>query len=382
MTQSLQNPDRGRVVALKSTAQLMTLKPGLFCVFYAAGQGIGVANGLPGVRLSPAPGTSGDAVTITTMTPDGWLGATDGGALVRVVGTAAQILVTSYDMADATREMPRLQVVQIGGVQAAGAAEAGQANGEAGVNPRAGSAARTPAAQARASQAQGRQAVRGPDASPVSGAPVSEAAAAPQGQFEVAAHIQRRGDVGVRLGEWMGVRGSQAWIEGFGIAPIDSVPVEDIEYQAVLGKNWLSPWVQGGQYCGSRGMALPILGLRVRLKGAAEKAYDLSVSATFTDGSAVGPVGADQTLEAESLAPLEAFLVEFRPRSAPSARAGAKAAPASSSGKRTATKPVAPPPSAPAVAAGKTAKKADPVRKKAAPPETVPLAPRRKPAKV
>ena len=51
-----------------------------------------------------------------------------------------------------------------------------------------------------------------------------------------------------------------------GIAP------EDIEYQAVLGRNWLSPWVEGGKFCGSRGMALPLLGLKVRLKGAAAKA--------------------------------------------------------------------------------------------------------------
>jgi hypothetical protein len=31
----------------------------------------------------------------------------------------------------------------------------------------------------------------------------------------------------------------------------------DIEYQAVLGRGWLSPWIEGGKFCGSRGMALP-----------------------------------------------------------------------------------------------------------------------------
>ena len=69
------------------------------------------------------------------------------------------------------------------------------------------------------------------------------------------------------LGDWLGEKGSKRWIEGFGIAPTKLLEPKDLEYQAVLGKGWLSPWVEGGQFCGSRGMALPILGLRLRLRG-------------------------------------------------------------------------------------------------------------------
>ena len=116
------------------------------------------------------------------------------------------------------------------------------------------------------------------------------------------AHIQRMGDVGCKLGEWLGVKGSRQWVEGFGMAPANGIALEDIEYQAVLGRNWLSPWVEGGKFCGSRGMALPLLGLKVRLKGAAAKAFECSYSATFVDGSAVGPVNGGETCEAESLA--------------------------------------------------------------------------------
>ncbi len=112
----------------------------------------------------------------------------------------------------------------------------------------------------------------------------------------------------------MGEPGSQSWIEGFAIAPNRLVELQDIEYQAVLGKGWLSPWSEGGQYCGSRGMALPILGLRVRLKGRAATTHTLRVSASFTDGSRVGPLADTETAEAESLAPLEAFRIEILPQ--------------------------------------------------------------------
>jgi len=130
------------------------------------------------------------------------------------------------------------------------------------------------------------------------------------------AHVQRMGDVTCDLGDWLGVKGSRQWVEGFGIAPNNGIALTDIEYQAVLGRNWLSPWVEGGKYCGSRGMALPLLGLKVRLKGEAAKAYDCSYSGTFVDGSAVGPVSDGESCEAESLAALEAFQVVIRPRTA------------------------------------------------------------------
>jgi hypothetical protein len=128
------------------------------------------------------------------------------------------------------------------------------------------------------------------------------------------AHIQRMGDVGCSLGEWLGLKGSRQWVEGFGLAPLDGIPPEDLEYQAVLGRNWLSPWVEAGKFCGSRGMALPLLGLKVRVKGAAARNFECSYSATFVDGSAVGPVSGGDTCQAESLAALEAFQIMIHPR--------------------------------------------------------------------
>jgi hypothetical protein len=134
----------------------------------------------------------------------------------------------------------------------------------------------------------------------------------PPETLEVAAHIQLRGDVLARLGDWIGEPGSRHWIEGFAIAPHGDVHPDEIEYQAVLGRGWLSPWAEGGQFCGSRGMALPILGLRVRLRGAALATHTIELNASFTDGTILGPVGPGDPCEAPSLAPLEAFQVVLR----------------------------------------------------------------------
>ena len=130
------------------------------------------------------------------------------------------------------------------------------------------------------------------------------------------AHVQRAGDMPGKIGDWVGTRGSRQWIEGFSLTPRDGIKPTDIEYQAVLGRGWLSPWIEGGKFCGSRGMALPLLGLKVRLKGDAAKTHECSYSATFVDGSSVGPVPAGETCEAESLAALEAFQVVIRRRAA------------------------------------------------------------------
>jgi hypothetical protein len=284
---------------LRVTAHLMTLEPGLFCIVQTpAVRRPEDASGLPGVRISlpPSPGARAQSVAITSFRPDGYLNGAADAALVRVTDGPAQILVTIYQAAAGTDTAPRLQVLRLADDGVPGRAAAGTAL-------------------------------------PASAAPAGGAAAAGPGQQtllpDVVAHVQLRGDIGAGLGEWIGDRGSKRWVEGFAIAP-QSGPVspKDIEYQAVLGRGWLSPWVEGGQLCGSRGMALPILGLRLRLRGEAAERFDCEYSATFTDGSAVGPMPAGESCEAESLAPIEAFQVVVRPR----AKAGATTARATRGG--------------------------------------------------
>jgi hypothetical protein len=267
---------QNRVAELKVSGHLMTLDTGLFCVFQVPGLPTpNDRSGLPGVRISMPPNSTGrpDTVSISTFRDDGWLESQDAAALIRVAKGPAQVLVTVYQAPTAPPESaPRLQVMRLG--------------------PEHGVGARTSAPMVGAAA---RQAVAPDDA-------------------DVMAHIQRSGDTLGKIGEWLGNRGSGLWIEGFSLAPHDDIEASDIEYQAVLGRGWLSPWIEGGKFCGSRGMALPLLGLKVRLKGAAARKYEASCSASFVDGSAVGPVPGGETCEAESLAALEAFQVVIHRR--------------------------------------------------------------------
>jgi hypothetical protein len=260
----------GRVAELRVSGNLMTLEAGLFCVFPVPGSPMpDPTTGLPGVRVSLAPGLTSrpDAVEISTFREDGWLDGT--AALVRVTEGPAQVLVTIYQNPLQPREAaPKLQVMRLDGPPVAAPAPARLA-----------------------------------------AAPAADAL-----ELEATAHVQATGDVGGQIGDWIGTRGSRLWVEGFAIRPQSLVAPSDIEYQAVLGRGWLSPWVEGGKFCGSRGMALPLLGLKVRLKGEAAQRYRCTYSATFIDGSTMGPLEAGETCEAESLAAMEAFQIELQPQ--------------------------------------------------------------------
>ncbi|MDE7539466.1 hypothetical protein [Gluconobacter sphaericus] len=280
MSNAAEAPRQNRVIDLKAGAHMMVLDAGIFCIFHVAGQAPAGPAGLPGVRISRAPGTPPGIVTVSTFEEDGWIGGSNGAALVRVMRGPAAVLVTTYQEPGTTHAAPRLQVAQLAG----------------------------PVTSAPV------QSVPQSAAAPVAASAAAEATAdAEKISKDISAHIQRRGDVTSGIGHWMGVPGSQSWIEGFSVAPEEGIPASDIEYQAVLGKGWLSPWAEGGQYCGSRGMALPILGLRVRLKGKSAEMHRVRLTATFTDGTRLGPVDGSEALEAESLAPLEAFLLEILP---------------------------------------------------------------------
>ena len=326
MSNAAEAPRQNRVIDLKAGAHMMVLDAGIFCIFHAAGQAPAGPAGLPGVRISRAPGTAPGIVTISTFEEDGWIGGSNGAALVRVMRGPAAVLVTTYQEPGSTHAAPRLQVAQLAGP----------------VTPA------QPAPQSAAAPA------------PVAASVVAEATetVAEKISKDISAHIQRRGDVTSGIGHWMGVPGSQSWIEGFSVAPEEGIPASDIEYQAVLGKGWLSPWAEGGQYCGSRGMALPILGLRVRLKGKSAETHRIRLTATFTDGTRLGPVDGSEALEAESLAPLEAFLLEIL--SEGEETAAPKAAPKATRAKA-AAKPRAP------KAAAAPAKAASPRKRKSTP---------------
>ncbi len=255
----------------------MTLDTGLFCIVQSrAARTPQDGSGLPGVRISPPPGEP-HGVAISSFRDDGWLGGQEEAALVRVTNGPAQILVTIYQSpAHGSEAAPRLQVLRL-----------------------------TP----------DREPPPPAEALTTRPAPEVPAAAVPQ-KPDMLAHVQGEGDVAARFGEWIGTPGSRLSIEGFGLSARDAIAASDLEYQAVLGRNWTSPWVEGGTFCGSRGMALPLLGLRVRLRGRAAEAFECCYRATFVDGSRVGPVASGEACQAPSFAPLEAFQLIMTPRAA------------------------------------------------------------------
>jgi len=267
---------------LKVSAHLMTLDAGLFCVVQTpGGPRADPAAALPGVRISlPPGGDARGAVRILAFRPDGWLAGAADAALVRVDEGPAQILVTIYQAPGSTESAPRLQVLRLA---------------EEAARPAASAVAAPPAA-----------------APPPAVAPA--AASAPVTRPQMLAHMQIRGDVAAQLGEWIGERGSQRWIEGFVINPPSPLTPGEIEYQGLLGRDWLSPWVEGGQLCGSRGMALPLLGLRVRLRGAAAEGFACHYHVSFVDGTQQGPLEDGALAQSPNLAAVEAFQVRLTPR--------------------------------------------------------------------
>jgi hypothetical protein len=351
---------------LRVSGHLMRLDPGLFCVVQMPTPGADPVSGLPGVRLSLPPGPNGrpESVRLSGFHADGWLSGTGDAALVRVLGEPAQILVTIYQARDAAEgTAPNLQVRRLFDGQGlpvgpnAAAPNAAAPNVAAPNVAALGAGAPVPVAPRPAGAA-----------GPGIAAPPA-VAAGPRRVMEMVAHIQERGDVGAMFGEWVGERDSKRWIEGFGLAPANGIPPGDIEYQAVLGPGWLSPWVEGGQFCGSRGMALPLLGLRVRLRGATAATHEVSYAASFVDGSQVGPVGNGEPCETAGLAAIESFRVELRPRSAVTSPAPSSPGPSSPGPVAVAAEPVAPRPARPPRAA------AAPVRRMAAQAATVKAAP-------
>jgi hydrophobic W protein len=257
----------GGVTELRVSASVMSLDVGLYCVYSNASSAASDSeSGLPDIRITRCPGTSSppDAVSIVTFREDGWLDAT--AALVRVSKGPAQILVTVYQAAVPTGESaPGLEVLRLTGEPSSGSSTQSTSNR-------------------------------------------SEAA------HDIVAHVQGAGDLSGKLGEWIGQRGAGSWIEGFSVSDNGLLGPGGIEYQAVLGRGWLSPWVGNGQFCGSRGMALPLLGINLRLKGVLSEQYTLSYSATFIGGHSAGPVPGGSICEGPGAEELEAFMIVLKPK--------------------------------------------------------------------
>jgi hypothetical protein len=104
-------------------------------------------------------------------------------------------------------------------------------------------------------------------------AAIAEPAPAPSAApVSFVAHLANRGDVAFAQNVWAGGPDSPAAIDGLQIVAEDGASA--LELQVLVGSRpprW-SEWVGAGQYAGTRGHGLPLLGLRVRMKPEAQGA--------------------------------------------------------------------------------------------------------------
>jgi GT2 family glycosyltransferase/glycosyltransferase involved in cell wall biosynthesis len=145
---------------------------------------------------------------------------------------------------------------------------------------------------------------------------------------EVALHIHRRGDVSYGNPSWAGERGQGLWIEGLSITPLNSIGSEDIEYKGLTASGVETPWIKGGELCGTRGMGMPLVGFAARVRPPAATRFGCEYSATFLSGETVGPCRNGAPCRASTPNdPLEAIQIFFLPRSPSSSPATSTAAP-------------------------------------------------------
>jgi hypothetical protein len=251
--------DAIKIAEVPLSAHSITLEHGTYCVFVTAvSTGVAPAD-LPALQISTAPGSS--SVALGCLPGDGWLRRVGDAVLIRVVNQQSRLLLTSYDEARVDgAKPPQIQVQRLD-------------DGRAPAFP------------------------------PVAATGIEDS--------NVLAHIRRHGDRPGPLGGWLGQVGDDSWIEGFEIRPPPGLASEELEYQVVLGRGWLSPWVQAGDFCGSRGMGLPILGFRVRLLGEAAGQWRLRYAARCVDGQELPELGAGGHCEAAELVPLAALKISL-----------------------------------------------------------------------
>ncbi len=125
------------------------------------------------------------------------------------------------------------------------------------------------------------------------GAPqVQEAApVAPNGIIaaQITAHIQNKGDVPFIVPGWVGYDDERLWIEALTINPLEDISPDDIEYKALTGSGFETPWISGGNMCGTRGSSNPLIAFAVRLRGAAAENYECRYHGRFMNGAVTGP---------------------------------------------------------------------------------------------
>ena len=259
-SQALSTASQAPLEGLTSSVQVLPLPAGLyrFSVTEAAPSPAAGDLRLPALHVGIAPGVVTAEVEFTAgaATHGGWLVTQNDVLTVRVLGTGATLLLTSV------RE-PGGAVIS---VKVERVAEPGDRQVIA------------PVAASAATSGGARVAASGVAKKTVSTLPV-----------KVAAHIRARGDLSFVDVDWAGRIAPGLWIESFSIGPLRHIEAADIEYKALTGGGYETPWLGDDRMCGTRGLSTPLLGFAIRLKPRVT-AYDVEYSGYFQSGLTIGPV--------------------------------------------------------------------------------------------
>jgi len=158
---------------------------------------------------------------------------------------------------------------------------------------------------------------RGEPGVPEAAAPVLPAnnCAAGTPSLAVSTHIRTRGDMRFIDAPWAGRVAPGLWIESFSLRPLAHLEAADLEYKGLTGSGFETPWISDDKPCGTKGMAVPLVGFAVRAKSAA--AVDCEYSGYFQSGQIVGPLKNGAPCRSSVASdPLEGMQIRLVPRAA------------------------------------------------------------------
>jgi hypothetical protein len=141
--------------------------------------------------------------------------------------------------------------------------------------------------------------------------------------LRLCAHVARRGDVVVPAAQWVAGPGAPAAIEGVEIR--GSLPAGlGIEMQALAPTNpprWLD-WSPTGSLAGTRGRAMPLIGLRIRLVGPSADRFQIKADALFLGSAIITREGREvELIGSGGVDPLVGLRLGLSPRGFSSAEA-------------------------------------------------------------
>jgi len=263
---------------LSASVQVLPLPMGLYlfsvkAAAAAAERSAGQLS-LPAMHVGLGPGVPSDQVEFIAGPGSGgtWLFAYGDVLVVKVNGSGATLILTSV-----RSSIGEVLAIEVERLEARSQAAAQAPTESANIS------AKLPAAASRAADALTPAALR-----PKSAGPVDDTLPLP---LQIKTHIRSRGDVNFSDVPWAGRVAPGLWIESFSVQPLKHLGAQHIEYKALTGTGFETPWLSDDQICGTKGMSVPLVGFAVRLKpGSETSSYDCEYSGYYRSSVVVGPL--------------------------------------------------------------------------------------------